>query len=58
MEKERILVVDDEEAMREMVSKIISLLGHEAVTAGNGKQALEILKNQPFGIMITDIKMP
>ena len=58
MEKERILVVDDEEAIREMVSKIISLLGHEAVTAGNGKQALEILKNQPFGIMITDIKMP
>jgi signal transduction histidine kinase len=58
VEKERILVVDDEEAIREMVSKIISLLGHEAVTAGNGKQALEILKNQPFGIMITDIKMP
>jgi len=58
VEKERILVVDDEEAIREMVSKIISLIGHEAVTAGNGREALEILKSQPVSIVITDIKMP
>ncbi len=58
MATERILVVDDEEAIREMVSKIINLIGHEAVTAGNGKEALEMLKNQSFSIMITDIKMP
>ena len=58
MEKERILVVDDEETVREMVSKIISLIGHEVVTTGNGREALEILKSQPFSIMITDVKMP
>jgi signal transduction histidine kinase len=58
VEKERILVVDDEEAVREMVSKIINLLGHEAVATGNGREALEILKTESFSIMITDVKMP
>jgi signal transduction histidine kinase len=58
VEKERILVVDDEANVREMVSKIINLIGHEVVTTGSGKDALEILKNEPFSIIITDIKMP
>lgn len=58
VDKERILVVDDEEAIQEMVSKIINLIGHEVVTAGNGREALEILKSQPISIMLTDIKMP
>ena len=58
MEKEKILVVDDEETVREMVSKIISHIGYEVVTTGTGREALEILKNEPCSIMITDIKMP
>ncbi|MBP1695517.1 MAG: multi-sensor signal transduction histidine kinase [Deltaproteobacteria bacterium] len=58
VDQERILVVDDEADVGEMVSKIINLMGHEAVTAVNGKVALEILRNQPFSIMITDVKMP
>ncbi len=57
-EKERILVVDDEESAREMVSKIVNQIGYEAVTAKNGNEALEILRNTPTTIMITDIKMP
>jgi len=58
VDQERILVVDDEVNVREMVSKIINLMGHEAVTAVNGKEALQILKDKPFSIMITDVKMP
>lgn len=58
MEKERILVVDDEEPIREMVSKIVNHIGHEAVTARNGKEALEVLRKEPFSILVTDIKMP
>jgi len=58
MEKEKVLVVDDEESVREMVSKIVTHIGHEVVTAGNGKEALEELRNEPFTILITDIKMP
>ena len=57
-EKEWVLVVDDEESAREMVSKLVNQLGYEAVTAKNGKEALEILKNGPAPIMITDIPMP
>jgi len=58
VDQETILVVDDEASVREMVSKIINLMGHKAVTAVNGKEALQILKNKPFSIMITDVKMP
>jgi signal transduction histidine kinase len=56
--QETILVVDDEADVGEMVSKIINLMGHEAVTAVNGKEALQILKGKAFGILITDVKMP
>ena len=56
-EKERILVVDDEESIREMVSKIVTHIGHEVATARNGKEALEILRNKSFSILITDTKM-
>ena len=58
MEKERILVVDDEVNVREMVANIINLIGHEAVTTESGKKALEFLKNESFSILITDVKMP
>ena len=57
-EKERILVVDDEMLAREMVSNIVNQIGYEAVTAKNGKEALEVLRKTPITIMITDIKMP
>jgi len=57
-EKERILVADDEEALREMVSKMVNRFGYETAMAGNGKEALEALRREPFTILITDIKMP
>jgi signal transduction histidine kinase len=58
VEKERILVVDDEEAVREMVSKVIQHIGYEVVTAEHGKKALEMMRKEPFTILVTDIKMP
>ena len=56
--KERILVVDDEEPVREMVAKIVTHVGHDAVTARDGKEALEMLGKEAFTILITDLKMP
>jgi signal transduction histidine kinase len=58
MNEERILVVDDEEPVRNVVSEIVDLMGCKAVTVGSAKGALEILEKEPFGIMITDVKMP
>jgi signal transduction histidine kinase len=57
-EKERILVADDEEPILDMVSKFVNHIGYEVVTARNGKEALEILRNEPITILITDIRMP
>jgi signal transduction histidine kinase len=58
LENERILVVDDEEPILDMVSKFVNHIGYEVMTARNGKEALEILRNEPITILITDIKMP
>lgn len=58
MDKEKILIVDDEEAILDTVSKFVSHIGYEVVTAKNGKEALEHLRKEPFTILVTDIKMP
>jgi len=53
-----ILVVDDEEEARLGLSKLLTVKGYNVFTASNGVEALEILRNQPTSIIITDIKMP
>jgi two-component system response regulator PilR (NtrC family) len=56
--KAKILVVDDEKAIRESVSLILSDEGYETEIASNGKEALKHLNEQDFEVMITDLKMP
>lgn len=58
VEKERILIVDDEALILDMVASYVSHIGFEAMTAKNGREALERLRNESFTILITDIKMP
>ena len=57
---DRILVADDEEAMRSLVARAIAMDGHDVVTAEDGAQALEILTSEDgrFDLLLTDIKMP
>jgi two-component system, cell cycle response regulator CpdR len=56
----RILIADDEESMRLLVARAISLDGHETVTAEDGGEALDILVREEgaFDLLLTDIKMP
>ncbi len=54
---ERVLVVDDEEGLRNIISQVLSDDGYEVVTASSGEAALEIFKNTPFEIVMTDIFM-
>ena len=54
----RILVVDDEQDIREMVRRHFQFLGYQVLTAGNGKEALEILAGNKIDIVISDIIMP
>jgi DNA-binding NtrC family response regulator len=53
-----ILVVDDEEMMRVLLTKILSRDGYKLITAEDGQAALEILATQPVSIIVSDIKMP
>ena len=54
---ERILVVDDEEALRNIISQVLSDDGYEVTTASSGEAALELFQNGPFPIVMTDVFM-
>jgi len=53
-----ILVVDDEQSMRDFLKILLVKEGHKVVTAENGNQALSILSEQPCDLVISDIRMP
>lgn len=54
----RVLVVDDNAAIREIVTEILDDGNYEVVTAENGEQAIEIMTEQPVDIVLLDINMP
>ena len=54
----RILVVDDIYTNRYLLCELIKLTGHEAISAENGEQAIEILKSQEIHMVFMDIEMP
>ncbi|MEA1973694.1 MAG: response regulator, partial [Candidatus Cloacimonadota bacterium] len=57
--KMKLLLVDDEEIILEIVSEMISSLGHQVEIANSGQKALEILKtNQNFDCIFVDRRMP
>jgi DNA-binding NtrC family response regulator len=53
----RILVVDDEEYMLEVLSVLLSSEGHEVETALSGPIALEKMKQAPIDLVISDVRM-
>ena len=56
----RVLVVDDESAMREFLSVCLRRAGHQVTTAKSGADALRMLSDDPprFDVVITDLTMP
>jgi two-component system NtrC family response regulator len=54
----RILVVDDEPAQLELLSGFLNKQGFETVLADSGSKALEIFRQEPIDLVITDQKMP
>src|SRR4026207_1002314 len=54
----RILVVDDERSMRELLAIVLRREGYEVLLAENGRTAIDLLGQQPVDLLISDIKMP
>ena len=56
----RVLVVDDEDSMRALVARAITMDGHDITTAADGAEALELLgeADASFELLLTDIQMP
>jgi DNA-binding NtrC family response regulator len=57
-EKRRILVVDDQESMRTLLRDVLEVIGHDVTLADGGKQALSILQQSDFDLVLSDLNMP
>ncbi len=53
-----ILVIDDDLRMRQLIAEILSGEGYKAVAVGDSREALIMLKERGYGLVITDLKMP
>lgn len=54
----RILVIEDDEIMRDMLAQMMQREGYEVLTAENGRVGMERLEAQPVDLIISDIVMP
>jgi two-component system cell cycle response regulator CpdR len=56
----KILIAEDEEALRAMCARGLTMSGHEVMTACDGGEALDLLKREGgrFDLLLTDIRMP
>lgn len=54
----RILVVDDESSIRDLLAKTLALAEYDVDTASDGRSALERLRLYPYDLLIADLKMP
>ena len=54
----RILLIDDDRGARESIKLLLTIDRHEVVEASSGAEAMELLKGQPFDLVILDYFMP
>src|SRR5437879_12491432 len=53
----RVLVVDDERSMRELLAIMLRQAGHDVTIADGGEAAIKALKSDTFDLVITDLRM-
>jgi signal transduction histidine kinase/ActR/RegA family two-component response regulator len=54
----RILVIDDEDSVRDILSRMLKTKGHQVAVASNGEEGIERFRSQPFDLVFTDLGMP
>ncbi len=54
----KILVIDDERSIRNIIGELLEMEGHTVKTAENGVQGYEMIGGEAFDLVISDIKMP
>jgi EAL domain-containing protein (putative c-di-GMP-specific phosphodiesterase class I) len=54
----RLLVIDDDQLMRKLLSRLLSARGYEAVVAQDGAHAKELLEQGGYDLILTDVHMP
>lgn len=53
-----ILVIDDQEPIRSLLRAVLEGAGHQVLEAANGRRGLEVYRERPADLIITDIVMP
>ena len=55
---QKVLIAEDNSTNQRVVQQLLERLGHESVIARDGREAIDLLKNESFDIMLLDIRMP
>jgi len=58
MERKKILVIDDEESMRHMLTLILKREGFEVQAVEKGSEALQLVDSEAFDFILSDVVMP
>ena len=58
MSRQVVLVVDDEAPMRKYITTNLKIRGYDVLTAADGAEAIKLIDERPFDLLILDIMMP
>ena len=58
MSRKPVLIVDDEPIVRESIRDWLENAGYQVATAESGEQALDMLQEQDFSVMVLDVRLP
>lgn len=54
----RVLVIDDDDTIRDSIAKILTALGYRVTKAENGMMAMSLLATDSYNVVVTDLEMP
>lgn len=58
MQKGKLLIIDDEDRLRNLLARILQLEGYDVITASTAKEGLKKLHYEPVNVILSDVKLP